>query len=100
VGARESNHRRRRKRPQATPMNTKRRLARRVWRLLTRSLPAHVALALAVGLGCGVAAARYHTVISPPYAAILGALVAYPALVVAWRRLPRPGRNGRRRSGR
>ena len=47
--------------------------------MLTRSLPGHVALALTTGLVFGIAAARYHTVILPPYAAILGALVDYPA---------------------
>jgi hypothetical protein len=29
--------------------------------------------------------------ISPPYAAILGTVILYPALVAVWRRLPRPG---------
>jgi hypothetical protein len=33
--------------------------------------------------------------ISPPYAAILGTLVAYPALVAVWRRVPRPGKRSR-----
>jgi hypothetical protein len=49
--------------------------------MLSRSLPGHITLALTTGLVCGVVSARYHTVILPPYAAILGALVAYPALV-------------------
>jgi hypothetical protein len=75
-------------------MKTKRRLARQ-GRMMTRSIPGHVALALATSLVCGAAAARFHAVIVPPYAAILGALVAYPALVAAWWRLPRPKRSGR-----
>jgi hypothetical protein len=76
-------------------MRTKRRVGRRVWLMMTRSLPGHVALALTTGLVCGVAAAHYRAIILPPYAAILGALVAYPALVAAWWRLPRPRRSRR-----
>jgi hypothetical protein len=47
----------------------------------------HAALALATGLVCGVIASRIGGMISPPYAAILGTLVGYPALVAVWRRL-------------
>ncbi|HEX4615208.1 MAG TPA: hypothetical protein VH230_04760 [Stellaceae bacterium] len=52
--------------------------------------PRHAALALAIGLVCGVLVSRIGGVISPPYAAILGTLVGYPALVAVWQRL-RPG---------
>jgi hypothetical protein len=54
--------------------------------------PRHAALALATGLVCGGLAARIDGMISPPYAAILGTLVVYPALVAVWLRIPRPGR--------
>jgi hypothetical protein len=68
-----------------------RRVARVVW-----GLPRHAALALAVGLVCGGLAARIGGgMISPPYAAILGTLVVYPALVTVWRLVPRPGRRRR-----
>jgi hypothetical protein len=63
--------------------------------MLTRSLPGHIALALTMGLACGVVAARYRAMILPPYAAILGALVAYPVLIAVWWRLPRPKRSRR-----
>lgn len=76
-------------------MKAKRRLAGRVWRMMTRSIPGHVVLALATSLVCGATAARFRTVIFPPYAAIVGALVACPVLVLAWWRLPRLGRSGR-----
>jgi hypothetical protein len=49
--------------------------------------PLHAALALATGLVCGSFAARIGGTISPPYAAILGTLVVYPALVAIWSRL-------------
>jgi len=62
---------------------------------MTWPLSGHVALALATGLAGGIAAARYPTAISPPYAAILGALVVYPAMVAMWWRLHRPRRRGR-----
>jgi hypothetical protein len=62
-----------------------RRVARMVW-----VSPRYAALALATGLVCGGLASRIGGMISPPYAAILGALVLYPTLVVVWRRMPRP----------
>jgi hypothetical protein len=57
--------------------------------------PRHAALALATGLVCGGLASRIGGMISPPYAAILGTLVVYPALVAIWSRLPRLRRRGR-----
>ena len=48
-------------------------------------LPTHIAFALATGLACGTAASRYPDVIQPPGAAILGTLILYPAMAVAWR---------------
>src|SRR6266571_2323059 len=62
-----------------------RRVARMAW-----VSPRHAALALATGLICGGLAAHIGGMISPPYAAILGTLVVYPALVAVWRRMPRP----------
>src|SRR6266853_6403548 len=67
-----------------------RRVARVVW-----VSPRHAALALATGLVCGGLASRIDGMISPPYAAILGTVVGYPALVAIWSRLPRL-RRGRR----
>jgi hypothetical protein len=54
--------------------------------MLTWPLSGHVVLALATGLACGTAVARYPDVIvlAPPYAAILGTLVIYPVLVATW----------------
>jgi len=54
-----------------------------------------VALALATGLACGIATAHYPVVISPPYAAILGTLVVYPAMITMWWHLNRPRKRGR-----
>ena len=73
---------------------TKRSVLRRVGRIVWVS-PRHAALALAAGIVCGALVSRVGGMISPPYAAILGTLVGYPALVTLWRRLPRPGRRGR-----
>jgi hypothetical protein len=80
----------------ATPMKaTTRRSLRRAWRAMTWPLSGHLALALATGLACGTAAARYPDMIAPPYAAILGTLVVYPVIVVTWWHFnPPPG--GRR----
>jgi hypothetical protein len=61
-----------------------RRSLRRVWRVMTWPLPPHMVFALATGLACGVAASRYPTPITPPYAAILGTLVLYPIMVATW----------------
>src|ERR1700730_7741541 len=49
--------------------------------------PRHAALSLATGLACGVLASRIDGMVSPPYAAILGAVVFYPALLAAVRRV-------------
>jgi len=57
--------------------------------------PLHGALALATGIVSGGLASRIGGMISPPYAAILGTLVVYPALVAVWRLVPRPGRQRR-----
>ena len=61
-----------------------RRVARVIW-----VSPRHAALALATGLVCGGLASRIGGMISPPFAAILGTLVVYPALVAIWSRLSR-----------
>jgi hypothetical protein len=53
--------------------------------------PRHAALALTAGLVCGALATRIAMPISPPYAAILGTLIGYPALVALRRWLPRAG---------
>ena len=62
-----------------------RRLARAVW-----VSPRHAALALTTGLVCGALAARIGGPISPPYAAILGALALYPLMLAIYWRLHRP----------
>jgi hypothetical protein len=67
----------------------------RVWRVMTWPLSGHVALALATGLACEIAASSYPDVIAAPYAAILGALVIYPVTVAAWWHLNPPGGRGR-----
>ena len=72
---------------------TTRRSLRRAWRVITWPLSGHIALALVTGLACGITAAGYRNVISPPYAALVGALVVYPAMVGMWWRLHRPGGN-------
>jgi hypothetical protein len=74
---------------------TTRRSLRRAWRAMTWPLSGHIVFALATGLACGIAAARYPDVISPPYAALVGTLVVYPAMVGMWWRLQRPGGNDR-----
>jgi hypothetical protein len=51
--------------------------------------PRHAALALVTGALCGALAARIGGPIFSPYAAIVGTLVGYPALLALWRRLPR-----------
>src|ERR1700730_10456097 len=71
-------------------MRTVRRSLRRAWQMITWTLSGHIIFALATGIACGIVAARYPEVISPPYAAILGTLVVYPVIVAMWR-LHRPG---------
>ena len=75
-------------------VTTKPSVLRRVGRVIWVS-PRHVALALATGLVCGGLASRIGGMISPPYAAILGTLVVYPALIAIWSRLPRMRRGSR-----
>jgi hypothetical protein len=75
--------------------NTTRRSLQRAWRMMTWPLSGHIALALATGLACGRATARYPNLVSPPYAAIVGTLALYPAMVAMWRHLHGPGGNGR-----
>ena len=55
--------------------------------MMTWPLSGHIALALATGLACGLAAAGYPEVISPPSAALVGTLAVYPAMVGMWRHL-------------
>ena len=79
-------------------MRTKRRPSlRRAWQVLTWPLSGHVVLALATGLACGAAVARYPDVIAlaPPYAAILGTFVIYPVLVATWWHFSASGGRGR-----
>ena len=65
-------------------------LLRRVGWIVWTS-PRHAALALATALACGAVASRVNSVVAPPYAAILGATLLYPALIALWRRMPRAG---------
>ncbi|MGA8613456.1 MAG: hypothetical protein WB760_17490 [Xanthobacteraceae bacterium] len=75
--------------------NTTRHSLQRAWRMVTWPLSGHIALALATGLACGLAAAGYPDVVSPPYAAIVGTLAVHPAMVGMWRHLHWPGGKGR-----
>jgi len=61
-----------------------RRIGRIVW-----VPPLHAVLALTTGVACGALAARFGGIVAPPYVAIFGAAVVYPALVAVWRRMPR-----------
>ena len=85
----------RRARGEGEHMRTMRRSLHRAWRVMTWPLSGHIALALGTGLAFGITDAHYPTVISPPYAAILGTLIVYPAMVAMWWRLHRPGGRGR-----
>lgn len=67
---------------------TKRSLLRRIARLVWVS-PRHAALAFTTGLVCGAFASRGSAVIAPAYAAILGAIVLYPAMILVWQRMRR-----------
>jgi hypothetical protein len=67
--------------------NTTRHSLQQAWRMVTWPLSGHIALALATGLACGLAAAGYPGVVSPPYAAGVGTLAVYPAMVGMWRHL-------------
>src|SRR5215469_3761281 len=69
---------------------TKPPLLHRVGRIVWTS-PRHAALALAIALACGALASRVYSLVAPPYAAILGAALVYPALIALWRRMPRAG---------
>ncbi len=74
---------------------TTRRSLRRAWQIATWPLSGHIALALATGLVCWTLVSRYLDIsaAAPAYAALLGALVVYPAMVAAWWRLnPTGGR--------
>ena len=68
-----------------------RRSLRRIWRVMTWPLSGHVVFALATGLASGFIAAHYPSVVSAPYAAILGTLVLYPLMVAMWWHLHRSG---------
>jgi predicted PurR-regulated permease PerM len=59
-------------------MRTVRQSLRRAWQMITWTLSGHIIFALATGITCGIVAARYPEVISPPYAAILGTLSSTP----------------------
>lgn len=55
--------------------------------LLYMSVPSvllkHLVLACLTGFVCGIVAARLHeTLVSPPYAALAGAILLYPSLAV------------------
>src|SRR5215471_2323090 len=65
-------------------------LLRRVGGIVWTS-PRHAALALATSLTCGALASRVDSLVAPPYAAILGATLVYPALIAFWGRMPRLG---------
>jgi hypothetical protein len=52
-------------------------------------------VALGTGFACAVVATNYPQVMAPPYAAVLGVIVLYPAMVTVWWHVHRPG-GGRR----
>jgi hypothetical protein len=80
----------------APPMKTTtRRSLRRAWRVLTWPLAGHIVFALGTGFACAVVATNYPQVMAPPYAAVFGVIVLYPAMVTVWWHLHRPG-GGRR----
>jgi hypothetical protein len=81
---------RRRRTSRARWAMTKPLLLRRIGRIAWVP-PLHAALALTTGVACGALAARFGGIVAPPYAAIFGAAVVYPALVAVWRRIPRRG---------
>jgi hypothetical protein len=87
----------RRRLPRSAPTQrgaaTKPSVLQRVGRMVWVS-PRHAALALATGLLSGVLVSRIGGMTWSPYAAILGTLVGYPALVAVWRWL-RPGGRSR-----
>ena len=74
---------------------TMRRSLRRAWRVMAWPLSVHIVFALATGLASGITSAHYPTVISAPYAAIIGTLVVYPVMVAIWWRLHQLGGRGR-----
>jgi hypothetical protein len=66
---------------------------RRTWNLAASwQLPAHLGLALGMGLICGLVARRYGAMI-PPFDAVICML--YPLLLTIWWRLHRLGGNSR-----
>jgi len=71
-----------------------RRSLRRAWRMMTWPLSGHLAVTLGTGLACAISA-RYHDVMAPLYAAILGTFVVYPMVLVIWWQLNRSRGNGR-----
>jgi hypothetical protein len=65
---------------------------RRAWFLAAGwQLPAHLGLALGLGLICGMLARRYQSMIPPLDAVIIGTCMLYPLLLTIWWRLRRPG---------
>jgi len=55
----------------------------------------HIALAIATGVVCAIAASRYSMAILSPYAAIFGTFVGYPAMVAVWWHFNRSAGRGR-----
>jgi hypothetical protein len=69
---------------------TTRRSLRRVWHLVENwQVPAHIGLALSMGLFLGLVAQDYPSVIAPPVAAMIVTLILYPVMLTVWWRLNR-----------
>jgi hypothetical protein len=67
-----------------------RRSLRRAWYLATRwQAPAHICLALGMGLTLGLVAHHYPSVIPPLAAVIIGTFALYPLMLTVWWRLNR-----------
>jgi hypothetical protein len=69
---------------------TTRRSLRRAWYLAGNwQVPAHIGLALGMGLTTGIIAQRYPSLITPLAAVIIGTFILYPLMLTVWWRLNR-----------
>jgi hypothetical protein len=67
---------------------TSRRSLRRAWYLAASwQMPVHIALALGLGLSCGLVAQQYPSMITPHASALIGSFILYPLVITIWWRL-------------
>lgn len=68
---------------------TTKRSVRRAWHLAASwQVPAHIGLALGMGLVCGIVAQHYYpSTISPFIAVFIGTFILYPVMITLWWRL-------------